>query len=433
MRAAFFTLGCKVNQYETDVLKQLFAAAGFDIVDPADDTADVYVINSCTVTATGDQKSRQALRRFRRKNPGAVLCLTGCFPQAYPDAAQRLPEADIITGTGNRHAILPAVRARLAGGARTVDVLPHQKGQAFEKMRLQGSIARTRAFVKIQDGCARRCAYCIIPTARGPLRSKPLAELTQELLELAGAGYREVVLVGINLSCYGKDLGGTLLDALAAACAVPGIERVRLGSLEPEQLSADTIAALAALPKLCPQFHLSLQSGCDATLARMRRQYRTQDYLQMVQNLRAAFPNCAITTDMMVGFPGEDPAEFAQSLFFAGEIEFAQMHVFAYSARPGTPAAAMCGQLPAEEKRRRSGEMTALAQRSRDAFLRAQLGRPLRVLLETPVPGGWEGYSENYTPVRVQTTAPLRSGSIIAVYPDRILGGHCVADYALSL
>lgn len=400
MRAAFYTLGCKVNQYETDVLKQQFAAAGFDIVDTEAD-AEVYIVNSCTVTAEGDRKSRQVLRRFKRRNPAAVAVLTGCFPQAFPDLARQVPEADVITGSKNRAGLLAAVSARLLGGERVVDISPHQRGDAFESMHTDAA-ARTRAFVKIEDGCDRYCAYCIIPAARGPVRSKPPEALREELVQLAAAGFREVVLVGINLSSYGRDLGLRLLDAVELACAVDGIERVRLGSLEPELLCDSDIAAMARLPKLCPQFHLSLQSGCDATLARMRRHYNTAEYRRIAGSLRAAFPGCALTTDIMAGFPGESMEEFAASFAFVREIAFAKAHVFAYSVRPGTAAAALPGRIAGAEKARRAKEMAAVADTSRIAFLQAQTGTAATLLAEREIaPGQWEGYTENYTPTVV--------------------------------
>lgn len=400
MRIAFYTLGCKVNQYETQILTELFAADGYDIVPPQDE-ADVYVINSCTVTATGDKKTRQMMRHFKKQNPSAKIALTGCFPQAFPDAAKKLPEADIISGARNRAKLLSHVAAVLAGAERIVDIVPHEKGEAFEQMHASHFSQRTRAFIKIQDGCERYCAYCIIPTARGPVRSKPLDELREEILALAGSGYHEVVLVGINLSSYGKDFGKRLIDAVELAANVPGILRVRLGSLEPELLTGDDIRRMAALPQMCPQFHLSLQSGCDETLRRMNRHYDTAEYRRIVKDLRTHFANAAITTDIMVGFPGETEEEFSGSLAFAGEIGFAKAHVFAYSPRPGTRAAKWDGQVDRKTKEQRSRRMIALTAETRAAFLRGQVGKTVQVLFEQMGEDGWnEGYSENYTPVR---------------------------------
>ena len=403
MRAAFFTLGCKVNQYETNSMMQQFTAAGFTLVEPSD-TADVYVVNSCTVTAAGDKKSLQILRRYRRQNLAAVICLCGCFPQAFPEQAAKIPEADIVMGSKDRAALLAAVQNRLSGAERLVHIAPHHRGEVFEPMHITDMDNHTRAFVKIQDGCERYCAYCIIPKARGPVRSKPLAEMTAELTALAAGGYREVVLVGINLSTYGKELGLTLRDAVAAACAVPGLSRVRLGSLEPELLSDADIAAMAQWTTLCPQFHLSLQSGCDTVLRRMRRHYDTTEYRRIVAQLRAVFPHCAITTDIMTGFPGETEEEHRASLAFAQEIGFARIHVFAYSPRPGTSAAAMPDQIPEDVKQRRSREMIAVGQDLQQAFCAAQQGHTASVLFETYEDGYGKGYAENYTPVWVPMT-----------------------------
>ncbi|MCI9457451.1 MAG: tRNA (N(6)-L-threonylcarbamoyladenosine(37)-C(2))-methylthiotransferase MtaB [Oscillospiraceae bacterium] len=412
MRVAFYTLGCKVNQYETQIMEQMFSAEGFDIVDSASGSADIYVVNSCTVTATGDKKSRQVLRRFKRQNPGAAAVLTGCYPQAFPEAAQQIPEADVITGTYRRSAVLEAVKEYLSTGKRVVRITPmERKGEnraRFEEMRAGQMNERTRAFVKIQDGCDRFCSYCIIPTARGPVRSKPLEEIRAELTALAENGYREAVLVGINLPCYGSDLGLGLLDAVKTACAIPGLERVRLGSLEPELLTPEDIAAMAAMPNLCPQFHLSLQSGCDATLKRMNRRYDTAEYRRIVRDLRSAFENASITTDIMVGFPGEDEGEFRESLAFAEEIAFAKAHVFMYSPRPGTRAANMPGQVDSAAKERRSGEMIRATERTRRKFLESQIGRREQVLFETNTSGGlYHGYTRNYTPVEAASLENL--------------------------
>ncbi len=415
MRIAFYTLGCKVNQYETEVLSQLFAADGYDIVAP-DETADVYVINSCTVTATGDKKTRQMLRHFKSQNPAAKVALTGCFPQAFPDAAEKLPEADIIMGARGRTELVKVVSRCLATDERIIDIRPHEKGETFERMTATGFAERTRAFVKIEDGCERYCSYCVIPTARGPVRSKPMDELSEELRGLAASGYQEVVLVGINLSCYGKELGLRLIDAVELACRTDGIRRVRLGSLEPELLTDEDIERMAALPQMCPQFHLSLQSGCDETLKRMNRHYDTAEYTRITESLRRHFENCAITTDIMVGFPGEDEDEFSRSLAFAEKTAFAKVHVFAYSQRPGTRAAVLPQQVSKAEKASRSARMIELTERTRADFLKKQVGRAVSVLFESHVTDGvYEGYSENYTPVHVHSDADLH-GSIRLVH-----------------
>lgn len=424
LRAAFYTLGCKVNQYETSVLRRRFVEEGFSIVEPQEE-AEVYVLNSCTVTATGDKKTRQALRRFRRQSPGAILVLCGCFPQAFPKEAQSVLEADVVAGTSHRSGLVELVRERIRKGERIVRIVPHQADEPFEPMQAGIFGSRARAFVKIEDGCRHHCAYCIIPTARGPVRSKALPDLRRELEELAAAGFREVVLTGINLSCYGQDTGGRLLDAVRLACGTPGVERVRLGSLEPEPLGKEDIRELALLTGLCPQFHLSLQSGCDQTLHRMGRHYNAGEYRRIVENLRESFPGCAVTTDMMVGFPGETEEEFLQSAEFAHEIGFARVHIFAYSPRPGTPAASMPEQVEEGEKAHRGRELARITGQDSRAFMESQLGTEARVLLETSAgPGRWEGYSENYTPVLVQGSRG-RAGEIETVVLTGVEGDRC--------
>ena len=366
MRVAFYTLGCKVNQYETEVLSARFAAEGFDVVPGHAPGCDVYVVGSCTVTAEGDRKTRQAVRRFRRENPGAIVVLTGCYPQAL----------------------------------------------------------RTRAFLKIQDGCDNWCSYCIIPAARGPVRSKPMPELQSELLTLARNGYREIVLTGINLSNYGREWGLHLSDAVLAAAATPGVERVRLGSIEPDLLTPQEIYRLAegCGGKLCPQFHLSLQSGCDATLRRMNRHYDTTQYRAVAEAVRKAFPGAALTTDMMVGFAGETEVDHQESLQFAREIGFAKIHAFAYSQRPGTRAAAMPDQVSPADKKRRCAELIAVAAELRKTALTAMLGQTQLVLFESRGQQGCTGYTPNYTPVTVCDPAAhpgdIRPVLLTAIAPD---------------
>lgn len=431
MRAAFYTLGCKVNQYETQILQQHFAREGYEIVD-FEEEADVYVVNSCTVTATGDKKSRKALRACLRRNPGAVGVLTGCFPQAFPEEATAFLEAKVVAGARDRNKLLRLVEHALRTGERVVDIPPHERGEAFEEMQAERFLERTRAFVKIEDGCENWCSYCIIPKARGPIRSKPLDSLGQELASLAQAGYREAVLTGINLSSYGKDLGLRLADAVEAACAVEGLARVRLSSLEPELLTEEDIARLANCEKLCPQFHLALQSGCDETLRRMNRHYDRAEYARIVASLRARFPGASFTTDMMVGFPGETEEEFAQSLAFAEEIGFAKVHVFAYSPRPGTRAAALPEQVSAAEKSRRSAALAAACQATRARFLAAQVGSLSQVLFEThSEPQGWFGYTENYTPVYVASGKPL-AGQVHAVRITSASEDFCLGELVSS-
>ena len=425
MKIAAITLGCKVNQYETEAMLRALSAAGFSPCDKNGD-ADVVLINSCTVTAASDQKVRQTLHRARRDHPGAVLVLTGCMPQAFPKEAEALSEADIVLGNSNRSALLPHILSYLSHQQRIVDITPHESGAPFEKLRIDDFHDHTRAFVKIEDGCNRFCSYCIIPYARGRVRSKPLEDLKKELLSLVKKGFREVVLTGINLSCYGQDLGLHLCDAVETACATEGIDRVRLGSLEPEQLNREVIGRLSKQKKLCPQFHLSLQSGCDETLRRMNRHYDTNEYRQIVRNLRDTFPHCAVTTDIMVGFPGETEEEFQQNLAFAKEIAFAKVHVFAYSRRPGTKACNAPHQLSNKEKEQRSRAMIAVTEQTMHAFWQQQVGTVQPILIEREVAEHiWEGYTGNYTPVHVYSEKDLHD-EILPIKITETADTHCV-------
>lgn len=425
MKVKMITLGCKVNQYESEAMLSSLLKNGFTAA-ADDEQADVVVLNSCTVTAESDRKVRQIFRRAKKDNPDAVMVLSGCMAQAFPEDAQRLEEADIILGTSNRARLLPDLLTFLSTRQRIVDIEPHTNGETFERLQVENFSGRTRAFVKIEDGCNRFCSYCIIPYARGRVRSKPLEDLKAELHALADNGFREVVLTGINLSAYGQEFGLHLCDAIEAACAVPGIARVRLGSLEPEQLSEPVIRRMAKQEKLCPQFHLSLQSGCDATLRRMNRHYTADEYRTIVRNLRAAFDNAAITTDIMVGFAGETEGEFAASLAFAKEIAFAKVHVFAYSRRPGTRAYDMGDQVTNAVKESRSHAMIRATTETQRTFFDTQVGRTEQVLFERAVqPGVYEGYSMNYTPVLAASGTSL-AGQIRTVRIESNAGTHCI-------
>ena len=384
MRVCFYTLGCKVNLNETGALEQMFRGAGFTIV-PEGEEADVFVVNSCTVTNFGDQKSRKWLRRAKHENPGAVTVLTGCYPQAFPEEAAKIEEADVVTGSGNRHAILQDVQKVLNGEeTKVVDIRPHQKGESFEELPMDRFADHTRAFVKVEDGCNRRCAYCVIPRARGPVRSRSEISILEELRRLAASGYCEVVLTAISLPSYGKDTGTGLAELVEHAAAVAGIERIRLGSLDPDMLTDDDIRRLAAVPKLCPQFHLSLQSGSSKTLRAMRRPYTTEQYAAVAAKLREAFgeENVSITTDVIVGFPGETEAEFQQTLSLVRQVEFDALFTFIFSPRPGTPAARMDDPVPRAEKQKWF-DMLCNTQNEISARLHARyVGRTLRVLVD---------------------------------------------------
>ena len=391
MRVTFYTLGCKVNQNETGALAQLFEENGYTVVSN-EESADVYIVNSCTVTNFGDQKSRKWLRRAKRENPGAVTVLTGCYPQAFPEEAAEIAEADVVTGSGNRRAILADVQKVLDGEAeRVVDIRPHEKGERFEELPMDKFAEHTRAFVKVEDGCNRRCAYCVIPRARGPVRSRDEASILDELRRLADAGYKEVVLTAISLPSYGTDSGTSLAELIEKAAAVPGIERIRLGSLDPDMLHDEDIRRMAAVKKLCPQFHLSLQSGCDKTLRAMRRPYTTAQYA------------------------------------FVTGMRFLKVHVFPYSRREGTAAYDFPDQLPEHEKEARSRRMTAAVEEVRAAEVCAVQGRTASVLLETPLSATmFTGYTRQYLPVLVNAPG-CKTGDIVEVTLGEWDGKRCRA------
>ena len=416
MRVCFYTLGCKVNLNETGALEQMFRSNGFTIVQEGE-PADVFVVNSCTVTNFGDQKSRKWLRRAKRENPGAVTVLTGCYPQAFPEEAAQFLEADLVCGNGDRKAILDNVLKLLDGHERIVAITPHQRGEQFEELPVERFETHTRAFIKVEDGCNRQCAYCVIPRARGPVRSRAERSILAELRQLAAAGYREVVLSAISLPSYGLDTGTNLVELVEKCAQVEGIERLRLGSLDPDMLTPEYITRLAAVDKLCPQFHLSLQSGCTATLRRMRRVYSAEQYAQVVDQIRAAYGSrpVSFTTDCICGFPGETPEDFAESCDFLKKIGFLKVHVFPYSRRNGTPAYDFPDQVHEREKQARSREMNALAEQVRCEVLAAHEGTEDDVLLETPLSGTlFTGYTRLYIPVVV--SAPGRkSGEIVHV------------------
>ncbi len=425
MTVRFYTLGCKVNQYETEAMAGALKQAGFLPAEEGEDPS-VIVINSCTVTSESDSKARKLLHRCRLQNPDAVIVLTGCYPQAHPDIVDALPEADIILGAKNRSRLAMHIQDFLQRRDRIVDIEPHTNDETFEDMKATDFSERTRATVKIEDGCNRYCSYCIIPTARGPVRSKDLDLVRQEVAAQAKAGYRETVLTGINLSAYGEDCGASLADALETACSVKEMERIRLGSLEPDCFTPSFIERIAKLQNLCPHFHLSLQSGCEATLRDMNRHYTPEQYLEIVTHLRQAFPHCAITTDVMVGFPGETREHFEESLSFVQKVGFARVHVFAYSIRPGTKAALMENQVPKMEKEQRSRRMMECTDVSRHSFWESQIGCVFPVLFEQQVsPGVWEGYSPNYTPIHVVSGQPL-GGQIEDVLLQKIEKNWCV-------
>ncbi len=401
MNIAFYTLGCKVNQYESHAIAESLERKGHKIVKETG-AADAVVINSCTVTAESDRKTRQAVRRFRKKLPDSVIILAGCMPQAFPESAKALEEADIVTGNTSPMEIPQMLEEFLKTGKRIINIKEHEKSEKYNTPAISNFGEKTRAFMKIEDGCDRYCTYCIIPKARGEIRSRPLSDIEREAEELSRSGFSEIVLVGINLTSYGKDIGLNICDAVDAAAKPEGIKRVRLGSLEPDHITDETLIRLKNQKKFCPQFHLALQSGSDATLKRMNRHYDTAFFEDLVCRIRVAFENPSITTDIMVGFAGETEQEFEENVNFLKKIGFARSHVFAYSKRLGTIAAALKSQVEPCEKDKRANLMGIASRDCEAQFLKTQIGKTEGVLFETFKNGIAEGYTENYTRVKAK-------------------------------
>lgn len=398
MRVAIYTLGCKVNQYETQAMEQELTARGHELVDFAE-PADVYVVNSCSVTAVSDKKSRQMLRRARKQNPNAIVAVCGCYAQTHTEQAKEW-KPDVLAGTGDRAGFLDLLEKSYAERQPLVQVDDPMQRRSFEILPPGGMSTRTRAMMKVEDGCVNFCSYCIIPYARGPVRSLPLEVAKRQARQLAEEGYREIVLTGIEISSYGHDFqdGTALIDLLEAVAQSAPAVRLRLGSLEPRTVTEEFCRRASALETLCPHFHLSLQSGCDATLRRMNRKYDTERFLQSVELLREHFPMPAITTDLIVGFPEETEAEFAQTLDFIRRCAFAEMHIFPYSIRPGTPAAKR-PQVEGAVKDERAARAAEAAQAMHRSYLQACVGEEFAVLFEQERDGGFVGHAPNYMPV----------------------------------
>ena len=425
MRIAFYTLGCKTNQYETQAMEHLLRAAGHSL-GRFDEKCDAYVINTCSVTAVADKKNRAIIRRCRRENPAAVIGVCGCYTQHDPEAVKALG-VDVLGGSGGRQEFLDNLLAALEGKAHEDTLDNALRRREFELLPAGGLETRTRAMLKVQDGCVNFCTYCIIPYTRGPVRSAPLETALEQARELAAQGYREIVLTGIEIASWGVDLPGkpklqTLIEELCRQ--VPDI-RIRLGSLEPRVVTEDFCRALADFPNLCPQFHLSMQSGCDTVLERMRRKYDTARYYESVRLLREYFPDCAVTTDMIVAFPGETQEEFEESLSFIRKCAFADMHIFPYSRRPGTPADTMPGQLGNAVKEERSRRAIAVAQEMSDAYRQNMIGTTQAVLFEEIQQGLYTGHAPNS--IRVYAKGEnlhnqVRPVKITALFQDGVLG-----------
>ena len=426
MKISFYTLGCKVNQYESQSLSQQLKERGHEIVSTKE-KADACIINSCTVTKTGDNKSKKAARHLKTKNPDAIVALIGCFPQAFPKEAEQIEEVDIVIGNKDKNRVVELLEECFEERKKISAVTEHPKTAEFEKMRISSFDERTRAFLKIQDGCNRFCSYCIIPKARGRICSKPICEIQSEVQSLVKNGYSEIVLVGIDLSSYGKEFNLTLTDAVEAVSEIKGVKRIRLGSLEPEIISDQDIRRLSALSNFCPQFHLSLQSGCDKTLRDMNRHYSADEYRQIVKKLRAAFPEMSVTTDVMVGFAGESDEDFKTSLDFVSEMRFLKVHVFPYSVREGTRAAEFKNQISPAVKKQRAHIMQEKAEQIRKEVLLENVGRECEILIEGRQKGGLSiGYTKDYLPVFVEN-CKANEGSLLMVKIIGIHGDGCIA------
>lgn len=426
MKVKLYTLGCKVNQYETQEMTEDFIKHGFEVT-LSDSEADVFVVNSCTVTAQSDKKTRQLVRRLKRNNENSIVVLTGCMPQAFPELSGNLLQADIVIGNKNNTQIISKINEYLKNKSRVVDISQHVSGELFTGEPIKDFNERTRAIIKIEDGCDRFCSYCVIPIARGRVRSKPITDIKSEAEALAKAGYIEVVLVGINLSAYGKDTGESFASAVAAACENEGIKRVRLGSLEPDHITDGVISELSKLPKLCPQFHISLQSGCDKTLKRMNRHYTVDEYFELCNKLRKAFPDCTLTTDVMVGFAGETEQDFDDTMAFVRKVGFEKVHIFPYSVREGTRAAEFDGQVEKSVKEKRVALLMELTDKIRAEFLSAQVGKTVEIIPETKQGSYIFGYTANYTPVLVKNKA-LEFGSLVKVKIISADSEYCYAE-----
>ena len=410
MKIAFYTLGCKVNQYETQALEQLVTQRGHSLV-PFEEAADAYVINTCTVTAVSDKKSRQVIRRARKAAPDAVIAVCGCYPQTHPDDVEKLG-VDLIAGTGDRTGFVDLLEREWSDRQPITALDDAFQRRTFEPLPAGGLEGRTRAMLKMEDGCVNFCSYCIIPYARGRVRSLPLADCVRQARELEAAGYREIVLTGIEISSWGQDLEGKpeLMEAIEAICqGLSPDTRVRLGSLEPRTITPDFCRRAAALPNLCPHFHLSMQSGCDTVLARMNRKYDSNRYYESVKFLHQVYDRPAITTDLIVGFPGETEEEFHQTLDFIQKCAFSAMHIFPYSKRPGTPAAKLPGQVLNAVKEERAHRAAQIARTMQDAYLDRWVGETVPVLFEEEREGLWRGHTTRYCEVTVQSAQPLHN------------------------
>lgn len=416
-KVAFYTLGCKVNQYETEAMLEMFKKDGYVQVE-SEDFADVYVINTCTVTHMSDRKSRQYIRRMKKKNPDAIIAVVGCYSQVSPEEILDIEEVNLVMGTNERRQIVEEIK-KIDASKKVSTVDDIMKVRAFEEIEISQSNGKTRAFMKIQDGCDRFCTYCIIPYARGgKVRSRNIDSILEEANKLANNGYKEIVLTGIHVASYGKDLRQeqiTLLNVIKEIDKIDGIKRIRLSSVEPVLFTDEFVSEVSKMEKVCPHYHLSLQSGCDETLKRMNRRYTTKEYKTIVDRLRENIPNVAITTDVIVGFPGETNDEFNKTYEFLKDIELSQMHIFKYSPRKGTPAATMENQIDPQMKQFRSEKLLSLDKENFNKFASKFIDKELDILFESNVVDGmYEGLTTNYIRVVVQSEKDIQ-GKILKV------------------
>lgn len=416
-KAALHNLGCKVNAYETEAMQEMLEKAGYEIV-PFKEGADIYIINTCTVTNIADRKSRQMLHRARKMNPGAIVVAAGCYVQAQAEKQEVDPCIDIVLGNNRKKdliAVLEEYEKNKEADTCLEEVEDISRTREYETLSLTRPGDHTRAYIKVQDGCNQFCTYCIIPYARGRVRSRTVEDVIREVRSLAGNGYREVVLTGIHLSSYGIDFDGErhLLELIRAVHEVEGISRIRLGSLEPGIITEEFAESISSLPKMCPHFHLSLQSGCDDTLRRMNRRYTSAEYYEKCQILRKYFDHPALTTDVIVGFPGETEEEFRQSMEFVDKVDFYETHIFKYSRRKGTKAAAMEGQVSEQVKAQRSALMISLGERKRKAYEESFVGKDVEVLVEEPAIIGGKavqtGHTKEYIKIALEQEEDLRN------------------------
>lgn len=425
-KAALHNLGCKVNAYETEAMRQMLEAAGYEIVDFSE-AADVYVINTCSVTNVADRKSRQMLHRAKKKNPSAIVVAVGCYVQTKANEARLDPAVDIMIGNNRKQGLVEAILAFEKDKSQRESIVEINHRQPYEKLNLNRNAEHTRAFVKVQDGCSQFCSYCIIPYARGRVRSRELSDVLDEIKALASNGYQEVVLTGIHLSSYGIDTGESLLHLVKQAAGIDKIQRIRLGSLEPGIVTEEFAEELSKIEKICPHFHLSLQSGCDSVLERMNRKYTSDEYRKSCGLLRKYFVHPAITTDVIVGFPGETTEEFLRTEAFVKEIHFYEMHIFKYSRREGTKAAAMPDQVPESVKTERSERLLALAETMSEEFRSHYLGKEVEVLMEEPF---WTdgrryfaGYTKEYVKIALETDKDLSNSFVTGTAKGMSDGG----------